>query len=175
LSFESLINDWILPDLLTELRGKDVIDLTNSEENLKDYYEMVSNAWYNSNLINFGPHNPEVSKAIKEEMTERLTSDKKAIIKIEKGFWEGFKPRAKVDITGENVKLAAELESIFSFTQLEADPVRRSALIEMAMAKKNIDISNLPKSPPMPQQVQPNAIEVEQSNQASINRTPTKV
>jgi hypothetical protein len=177
LSFEDLVNDWILPDLLSELRGKTVIDLTNSEENLKDYYEMVANSWYIKNLISIGPHSPEVAEQIKSQMIERLTSDKKAIIEIEKGFWDGFKPRAKVDITGENVKLAAELESIFSFTQLEADPVRRSALIEMAMAKKNIDISNLPKTPPqqIQQQMQPNAVAAEQSNQASINRTPSKV
>ena len=49
-------------------------------------------------------------------------------------------------ITGENVNITAELETLYSFIQLEQDPIRRQALIEMAMAKKGIDISMLPKT-----------------------------
>ena len=165
LGFKSLIEDWILPDLLKELRGQKIIDLTNSEENLKDYYEMVTEGWYIKNLINLPPHSLEIAQTLKESKLAELIRSQKASVKIEKGFWDSFKPRIKVVITGENVRLAADLESMLSFIQLEADPIRRSALIEMAMAKKNIDISNLPKSPPQPQQMQPNAIAAEQASQ----------
>jgi len=175
LGFQCLIEDWVLPDLLKDLRAKKVIDLTNSEENLKDYYEMVVSAWYNMNLLYLPPHSPEMAQTLKERKMEEITKNKKAVIKIEKGFWDGFKPRVKVVITGENVQLAGELESLYSFIQLEADPIRRTALIEMAMTKKNIDISNLPKSPPMPMQVQPNQIASEQANQASISAMPKKL
>jgi len=175
LGFQCLIEDWVLPDLLKDLRAKKVIDLTNSEENLKDYYEMVVSAWYNMNLLYLPPHSPEMAQTLKERKMEEITKNKKAVIKIEKGFWDGFKPRVKVVITGENVQLAGELESLYSFIQLEADPIRRTALIEMAMAKKNIDISNLPKSPPMPMQVQPNQVASEQANQASISAMPKKL
>jgi len=175
LGFQCLIEDWVLPDLLKDLRAKKVIDLTNSEENLKDYYEMVVSAWYNMNLLYLPPHSPEMAQTLKERKMEEITKNKKAVIKIEKGFWDGFKPRVKVVITGENVQLAGELESLYSFIQLEADPIRRTALIEMAMAKKNIDISNLPKSPPMPMQVQPNQVAAEQANQASISAMPKKL
>ncbi len=176
LGFQKLIEDWILPDLLRDLKSQRIIDLTNSEENLKDYYKMVVGSWYIKNLINLPPHSPEIAQIIKEAKLEEITKDKKAIVKIEKGFWDNFEPRVKVVITGENVRLAAELESLYSFIQLESDPVRRTALIEMAMAKRNIDISNLPKTPPLPPQqvlqaqqgrqvMQPNAIAAEQSNQ----------
>lgn len=175
LGFESLIEDWIIPKLLKELRGKRIIDLTNSEENLKDYYKMVVDAWYNMNLIYLPPHSSEIAIILKESKLEEVTKNKKAIVEVEDGFWDNFKPRVKVIITGENVQLVSELESLYSFIQLEADPVRRTALIEMAMAKKNIDISNLPKSPPMPQQVQPNQVAKEQANQASLNATPKKL
>ncbi len=175
LGFQSLIEDWILPELLKDLKAKKVIDLTNSEENLKDYYKMVVDAWYNRNLIYLPPHSPEMAQTIKESKLEEIVKNKKAVVKIEDGFWKNFQPRVKVVITGENVQLAGEMESLYSFIQLEADPVRRTALIEMAMSKKNIDISNLPKSPPMPQQVQPNAIAKEQASQASINAMPKKV
>jgi len=181
LGFEDLIENWILPDLLKELRTKTIIDLTNSEENLKDYYQMVVDAWYNINLPVLPPHSPELAKTIKEEKLAELTENKKAVLKIEKGFWDNFYPRVKVVISGENVALASELESIFSFTQLESDPIRRTALIEMAMAKKNIDISSLPKTMPLtPEQQmqiqqgqqapQPNAMAAEMSSQASIKK-----
>ena len=181
LGFEDLIQDWILPDLLKELRVQKVIDLTNSEENLKDYYQMVVDGWYFINLLKLPPHSPELAQTIKEAKLEELTTNKKAVLKIEEGFWNKFYPRVKVVISGENVALASELESIFSFTQLEADLIRRTALIEMAMAKKNIDISSLPKTPPMPPQQQlqaqqgqqapqPNAMAKEMSNQASVKK-----
>ena len=68
-------------------------------------------------------------------------------------MWADFKPRVYVDITGEQVNLVGELETLKNFAALEADPVRRTALIELAMKKKGIDIDKLPKSPP--QQMQP--------------------
>ena len=155
MGFEDLLNDWILPMLLKDLKSKKVIDLTNSEENLKDYYKMVVDSWYILNLPKLPPHSPEITQLIKGKKLEEIVSNKKALVKIEKGFWQNAELRMKCKITGENVKLTADLESIFEFTQLEADPVRRSALIEMAMAKKNMDISSLPKTPTemmMPQQ-----------------------
>jgi len=148
LGFKDLIQSWILPDLMKDLKAQRVIDLTNSEENLKDYYKMVVNSWYLRNLIRMPPHSVEVAMIIKEAKMEDIMENEKAVIKVEKGFWEGFIPRVKVIITGENVRLAAEMESLYSFIQLESDPIRRTSLIEMAMAKRNIDISSLPKSTP---------------------------
>jgi len=148
LGFKDLIQGWILPDLMKDLKAQKVIDLTNSEENLKDYYKMVVDSWYIRNLVRMPPHSAEVAMIVKEAKMEEITENKKAVVKIEKGFWEGFYPRVKVIITGENVRLAAEMESLYSFIQLESDPIRRTSLIEMAMAKRNIDISSLPKSTP---------------------------
>jgi hypothetical protein len=48
----------------------------------------------------------------------------------------------------------AELETLFSFIQLETDPVRRSALIELALSKKGVDITGLPKTEQQPVQQQ---------------------
>lgn len=181
LGFQDLIESWILPDLLKDLKSESVIDLTNSEENLKDYYKMVVDSWYLKNLIILPPHSPEIAQLIKEKKLEEITKDKKAIVSISKGFWDNFKPRVRVVITGENVKLASEMESLSNFIALEADPIRRTALIEMAMAKRNIDISSLPKTPPITQEQaiqaqqgrqtqQPNQIAKEQSSQASIKK-----
>jgi hypothetical protein len=168
LGFTHLIEDWVLPDLMRDLKAQKVIDLTNSEENLKEFFQMVTNAWYLKNLLRLPPHSPEIAQTLKEAKLAQLIEDKKAVVEIVKGFWDSFKPRVKVVITGENVRLAAEMESLFSFIQLETDPVRRSYLVEMAMAKQNIDISSLPRS--TPEQLlglqQPSA----QTNQANENK-----
>ena len=42
------------------------------------------------------------------------------------------------------------MQDLATFIQLEIDPIRRQALIELAMAKKNIDVASLPKSEPQP-------------------------
>jgi len=164
----SLIESWILPTLIKDLKSKKIIDLTNSEENLKDFYKMVVDSWYLKNLLKLPPHSPEMAQTLKETKLEQLIEGGKAEVEVIKGFWSGFKPRAKVVITGENVRLAAELESLFSFIQLEVDPIRRSALIEMAMAKRNIDISSLPKTPP--EQLLAQSQPASQSNPANANK-----
>lgn len=171
LAFEDLIGKWILPVAMKELRVKEIIDLGATEANLEDYYKMLVGAWYVKNIIFLPPHSVQDAQLLKDQKLQEIKSSKKPknlTLKVESGFWNNFKPRIKVIISGENVKLATDLETFYSFIQLESDPIRRTALIEMAMKKKNVDVSNLPKSPPMPQQVQPAAVAAEQSNQASI-------
>jgi len=163
-----LIEGWVLPELLKDLKAQKIINLTNSEENLKDFYQMVVNAWYLKNLLTLPPHSPEIAQTLKEAKLEQLIIDKKAEVEIVKGFWDDFEPRVKVVITGENVRLAAEMESLFSFIQLETDPVRRSYLVEMAMAKQNIDISSLPRS--TPEQLLGNQQPAAQTNQPNENK-----
>jgi hypothetical protein len=150
ISLSDLIDEWILPVLMKNIRGKEVIELTGDEKYLKEYYKMVAKAWYLNNLLLMPPHSTEEGEMIIKLKEEEISRNKEALIKIEKGFWDSFKPRIRVIISGENVNLLSELESLYSFIKLEADPVRRTALIEMAMQKKGIDITTLPKSPPQP-------------------------
>jgi len=150
LALEELFNDWIVPEMMKELRAKEVLDLTGSEEHLKEYYEMLTKAWYINNLLSFPPHSTEQGEMLRNLKLEELKKNKKAMIEIEDGFWDKFKPRAKVVISGEGVNLLVELESLYSFISLEQDPIRRTAMIEMAMAKKGLDLTSLPKSPPQP-------------------------
>ena len=114
------------------------------------------------------PHSPEIAQDLKNEKLEELKKNKSVMVELEEGLWEGFKPRAKVIITGENFNIASDLETLSTFIALEADPVRRTALIEIAMAKKNIDASQLPKTPPQPM---PQAM----PEQAQTKSAPKKV
>jgi hypothetical protein len=153
LAMEGLFNDWILPDMMKELRSKKVLELTGDQKYLDEYYKVVAKSWYIKNLFIMPPHSTKQGEELVNLKVEEMKNSENRI-EIEKGFWEGFKPRAKVVITGESVNLMAELETLFSFIQLEEDPVRRSALIELAMGKKGVDITGLPKTE-QPQQPVP--------------------
>ena len=145
LMFEGVIQDWVLPKLLKGLKAEKVIRLTGDEGILRRYYEMLAEGWYLQNLIALGLHTEEEAQAIKQEKLNELMKSKQAVAKLEKGFWDGFKPRVKVVITGENSRVLVDLETLYSFIQLEQDPVRRQALIEKAMKLKGIDVAGLPK------------------------------
>jgi len=147
---QSVIEDWILPDLLSNLKLKEILRITADSGMLNRYYEMLVDDWYVRNLLAFPPHDEEIAKEIKLKKIQELSRSKEAVVDLEKEMWKGFKPRVRVSITGENYALEADLETLSNFISLEQDPVRRTALIEMAMQKKNMDISALPKTPPAP-------------------------
>jgi hypothetical protein len=146
LAFQDLIENYVLPYMLSDIKTEDVIRITGDDEWLRRYWEVLINSWYVQNLIALGPHTQEEGQALKDFKMEELQKNKEAVIKLEKSYWEEFKPRCQIDITGERVSLVAELETLANFIGLESDPVRRTALIEIAMKKKGIDISSLPKT-----------------------------
>jgi len=155
IAFSGVIEEWILPNLLKDLKTKEILRLTSDSGVLNTYYEALIDSWYVRNLLSFPPHDEEIAKDIKIKKLQELLKNKEAVVTLEKDMWNDFYPRVRVTITGENYALATEMETLNSFIQLEQDPIRRTALIEMAMQKKNIDISSLAKTPPLPPQPQP--------------------
>ncbi len=145
-AFQSVIEDWILPNAVFDLKSKDIIRLTPDSGDLNTYYQAVVDSWYLQNLVAFPPHSSEQAAIIKKSKLDELLKKTEVLVPLEREMWKGFKPRVRVSITGENYNLAIELETLQTFIALEADPVRRTALIEMAMKKKNMDVSNLPKT-----------------------------
>lgn len=146
--FTEVFGEWIVPDLVSELKAQDVLRLTGDPEMLARLYQMVVESWYVDNLIAIGPHSPDVAAMIKTKKLEELMKDKKVFIKEFRKFFEEYKPRVAVVITGENVDLQEKLQTLGTFIQMEADPVRRSYLIEKAMRLKGMDVSALPRSTP---------------------------
>lgn len=153
--FQDVLEEWVIPDLLKDLKARDVIKLTQDSEILNRYYQMLVEEWYVNNLIILPPHTPEIATLLKQSKLQELLKNKEVVVSLEKGMWKDFLPRVKVVITGENYALASELETLKTFIQLEQDPIRRTALIEMAMAKKNMDVERLSKS--SPEQMAPKA------------------
>ena len=162
LAIKSIIQDWTLPELMKDLKKKDVLRLTGDPKYLEKMHKMMVDAWYVKNLATIGPHNQEQAEMLKQGATEQLKAKPELFLKGLKGIFDDVKPRVQVLITGEAVNLAAELENLATFINLEMDPVRRTALIEMAMSKKGIDATMLPKSPPMQAQPQPQGAQSKQ-------------
>ncbi len=158
-AFQEVIEDWILPDVLQQLKSEKIVKLMSDSEGYDYYLTLLVNDWYIRNLIALPPHTPEIAANLKNQKIEELKNKKELLIKLEKEMWDNFKPRVKVVITGENYNLISELETLKSFIQLEQDPVRRTALIEMAMSKKGIDVNRLPKTPPQVQTPTKTALE----------------
>ena len=144
-------------DVLRDMKQEKVLLLTGDEKWRERYHEMLVEDWYLQNLVALGPHSEVEAGAFKAIQLQRLLGNENIRIKVEKKYWEGFKPRIRVELGGERVALMAELETLANFIALENDTVRRTALIELAMKKKGIDVDSLPKTPLemlMPQQAQ---------------------
>lgn len=150
--FQDLIEDWILPDILKDLKAQDVLRLTGDSDYLDIWYKKKVDIWYTKNLLALPPLTEEQKRALFEKKLMELREQGDTEVPTDKSFWKEFKPRIKVVIAGENVNLESDLQDLATFIGLEVDPVRRTALIELAMSKKNFDVASLPKSEQLPEQ-----------------------
>lgn len=148
--FREIFEEWIIPELVEELNGETVLRLTGDPDILKRIKKLVIDDWYLRNLPSFPPHTEETALLVKAKQMEGLKDAK--FLDMEKDMWKGYAPGVSVDITGEALRVNEDLQTFVQFAQLEADPVRRTALIEMALKKKGIDVESLPKTPPLPPQ-----------------------
>ena len=148
LAVKGVYEDWVIPKLIKELKTKDIIRLTGNAEYLDKYYEMIAKSWYNDNLLAFGVHSPEIAETIIAEKTAEIKNNKQEMAKLTKNMWNNVKARASITITGENTNLNADIQKLQVAVQMEADPVRRSALNDKLLIKLGIDTSTLPKVNP---------------------------
>lgn len=151
--FTEIFEEWIVPELVKNLSAQDVLRLTGDAAIMDRLYGMIVEDWYLDNLIAIGPHGPEIAQLAKQQKLEELQKRPHLLMKGLKDIFDDFKPSVSIDITGENSTLPQDMQTYSTFTELEQDPIRRSAMIEMAMAKKGIDVASLPKS--SPEQMQP--------------------
>ena len=143
-----VFEEWIIPELIKELKVKDVLRLTGDSDVYNRLIEAVVENWYIDNLVDIGPHGPEVAQVLKGEKIAELKRDDAIFIKEFNKLFKDYRPNAAVIITGENIDLPAKKASLATFIQLESDPVRRTHLIERVMKLDGIDIGDLPKSTP---------------------------
>lgn len=146
--FSEIFEEWLIPEMLRDMKAKDVLRLTGDPDMLARLYQLIVDDWYLKNLINIGPHTPEIAVALKEQKLAELKARPQLMMSGIQEVFREYAPHVCVVITGENSTLDADLQTYATFIEMEADPVRRSALIEMMMKKKGVDVAGLPKSEP---------------------------
>jgi len=148
--FSEMFEEWIIPEHVKDLKTQDVLRLTGDNKMLVRLAQMVVENWYLTNLVSFPPHTMQDAETMKAQQMQQIMSRPQILMKGVHKLFTDFVPHAIVNITGEKMNIDSDLQTIGTFVGLEMDPVRRTALIEMAMWKKGLDVGGLPKSPPQP-------------------------
>jgi hypothetical protein len=150
LALQEVYEDWIVPDLVRSFRAKDVIRITGDNDYLTEYRLMLVDNWYVANLLYIGPHGPEEAQLLKSAKLEALAKNKDETAKVEREYWDGFLARVEVNITGEAVNPLTDAETHSTLIGLEADPARRSFLLDRIWEKMGVDVTKMPKPVPQP-------------------------
>lgn len=150
--FTNMFEQWIVPELVQALTAEEILRLTGDATMLARLYGMIVDAWYVRNMIAIGPHGQSIADTLKAAELNKLMARPQLLMKGLKQTFKDFEPSVSCVITGENSTLPQDMQTLSTFIALEQDPVRRSALIEMALAKKGFDVAALPKSGPAPAQ-----------------------
>lgn len=145
--FTQIFHEWIVPELVADLKAKDILRLTGDVDMLSRLQVLLVEDWYRRNLLAFGPHTKEQADMFRQQKLQELVARPELLTKGFNAMFKDFKPSARVIIAGENSTLDIDLQTLGSFAQLEPDPIRRSAIVDIMMKKKGIDVDSLPRSP----------------------------
>ena len=177
--YQEMFEQWIIPEYIKDLKTKDVLRLTGDSDMLRRLCVLVVDSWYLENLVTFPPHTNEDAVTIKAQQVEQLMKRPQILMKGLKEAFADFVPHASVNITGEQTSVDNDLQTLGTFVSLEMDPVRRSAMIEMMMKKKGVDVGALPKAPPQPlpqaDPTQPSREQLEKPAVKTAFREPARV
>ncbi len=145
LPYKRVFKEWVLPELVKELKGEEIFSLVGDTDILDQLREIMVESWYFKNLPKIGPHTKEIAEAIKaEKMDELRRVDPN--IKNAKEIWDGVLPRMFITITGENSDLIDQVADIIELIGLEEDSVRISWMLDQIYRVKNIPVP--PKQEP---------------------------
>lgn len=139
LPYKRVFREWVLPELVKGLKGKDIITLVGDTAILDRLRAIIVDNWYLNNLVKIGPHTKEVGEAIKAEKLEEIKQID-PVIENSKEIWKGVLPRIFVTITGENSDIADQVNDLITMVGLEKDPVRIAWILDQIYAVRNISI-----------------------------------
>jgi hypothetical protein len=164
LPYQRVFREWILPELLSDLKGKDVFRFVGETDILEQLREIMVESWYAMNLVAIGPHTKEIGDAIKQEKMEEFQK-LDPVIKNSKEIWKSVLPRLFVTITGENSDIQDQMQDMMTFVNLETDPERREWLLNTMYKVRNIPIPPKKVVPPPDRALQMNASQQPASSQ----------
>ena len=149
IAYSKIYDQWLKKELFKALTSKDIIRLTGDNDMLTAFKERLVENWYIQNLINIGPHTPEIAQMLKETKLQEI-EEKDIMIKNEsKEVWAEAMPRIHIVITGENTDIGEKMETLANLLQFETDPSRRAYLLDQIYSIKGI---KAPPAQPQPQQ-----------------------
>lgn len=139
LPYRRVFKDWVLKDMLDDLKSEDVFNLTGDEDVMEQLRIIIVDSWYIKNLVAIGPHTREVAEALKEEKLEELQKSDPTI-ENSKEIWKGVFPRLFITITGENSDMADNIQDIVNLLSLEQDPDRIAYLLDSIYKIRGIPV-----------------------------------
>lgn len=156
LPYKRVFREWILPELIKDMKAKDVFRFTGEEDILEQLREMIVDSWYSDNLVKIGPHTMETAEGIKQEKLDEIKKVDPSFSNA-KELWEGIYPRLLVTITGENSNMADHLQDLMALIPLEQDPERIAWILDEMYKIRGIPIPPKKKEPPqiLPTQAAP--------------------
>lgn len=139
LPFKRVFREWVLPELVKDLKGEDIFTFVGEVDILDQLREVMVNNWYMQNLVRIGYHTKEMAEAIKQEKLEEL---KKVdpIIENTKEIWDGVFKRLFITITGENSDAADNVQDMVTLMNLETDPNRLAFLLDVIYKVRGIPV-----------------------------------
>ena len=146
--FTHLFENGILDQMVSELSVKEILRLTGDSGMLDRVIEMIVSDWYVNNMLAIGPHGDDIKDFLIQQQIDALKKRPQLLMLGLKQVFKDFKPSVSCVITGENSTLPADMQTLSTFIALENDNVRRTALIDYALAKKGFDVSSFPRTPP---------------------------
>lgn len=160
-AYARVFREWELPNMVKDLKGKDIFRLTGNADLLDMFFEIAAQNWYMENLVEIGPHTPETAMLLKAQKVEELKKSD-PLIKNSREIWDDVIQRLYVTITGENTDIGSQLETLANVLQFEQDPMRRAFLLDLIYKTKGIPM------PPAPAPV------VQETPAAENAETPAK-
>lgn len=139
LPFRRVFKNWVLPELVSDLKGEDIFRLVGDTEVIDQFRSIVVDSWYMENLVKIGPHNREQGEAIKQEKLDELRNVD-PVIENSKEIWKSVLPRMLITITGENSDVQDQLQDLINLIGLEQDPERISWILNTIYRSRNIPI-----------------------------------
>lgn len=151
LPYQRVFREWVLPELVKDLKAKDIFRLVGDTDLLDQFREILVESWYADNLVQIGPHTKQTAEAIKAEKLDELRRIDPAI-KNAKEVWAGVLPRLFITITGENSDIQDQLQDLMALVQLEQDPQRIGWILDTMYKARGIPIPpRQEQQPPEPQ------------------------
>ena len=140
-----IFEEWIIPTLIRELKAEKVLRITGDTESINKAIDLVVDDWYLNNIFEIGAHTKEVADTLKEEKREELKARPQLLVSGIEKIMEGFKPKATIVITGENTLTNADVTTLSAMLAHEADPNRRSFIMDEILKRKGFDVASFPK------------------------------